>query len=102
MTNIINLSDKFTPEEKGIIQIGKKKYEVDKSVEAVMRFEELADKQSTAAVVNAIEGALGEEASKEIGIRKMGYPNLKVLMAGVSAAMQNVTYEEVSARFPEQ
>lgn len=102
MTNIINLSDKFTPEEKGIIQIGKNKYEVKKSVEAVMRFEELAEKKSVTAVVAAIEGALGEKASEEIGIRKMGFENLKVLMAGVSAAMQNANYEEVAARFPEQ
>ncbi|CQR51483.1 hypothetical protein [Paenibacillus riograndensis] len=102
MTNIVNITDKFTKEDKGILQIGNKKYEIDKSVEAVMRFEELADDQRVKAVVAALEGALGEKASKEIGVRKMGAENLKVLLSGVTAAMQGISFEEVAARFQQQ
>lgn len=99
MSNVVNITDKFAKEDKGSIKIGDKVYEVEKSVEAVLRFEEISDNGSVRGLLSAIEGALGKEAAEEIGIRQMGIPNIKVLMTGLMAAMQGVTYEEASARF---
>ncbi|MNB71313.1 hypothetical protein D3C75_178750 [compost metagenome] len=99
MTKVINISDKFAAEEKGSIKIGGKVYEVDKSVEAVMRFEEIAENGSVKALLTAIEGTLGAEAFEEIGVKKMGIANIKVLVSGLMAVMQDLSYEEATARF---
>ncbi|MFS0858335.1 hypothetical protein [Paenibacillus taichungensis] len=99
MANIINLTDKFATDEVASIQIGNKKYPINNSVEAVLGFEELANDASVKGLLNAIQGSLGEKAVTEIGVRKMSVENLKVLMSGLVAAMQGLTYEEAAARF---
>ncbi|MDH6430280.1 MULTISPECIES: hypothetical protein [unclassified Paenibacillus] len=99
MSNVINISDKFAVEEKGQINIKGKVYEVDKSIEAVMRFEETAEKGSVKSLLAAIEGAIGAQALEEIGGKKMGLPNIKVLVSGLMAVMQDLTYEEADKRF---
>lgn len=99
MSKLINITDKFATEEKGQIKIGGKVYEVEKSVEAVLRFEEVAEAGSVKSLVAAVEGALGSEAAEEIGVKKLGIANMKVLVAGLMAAMQDLTYEEATARF---
>lgn len=93
----INITDKFSKQQPSI-QIGEKTYPVDNSVEAVLKFEELAD-GGTKALLTAIETALGEKAYEEIGVIKMPIPDLKVLMIAMMAAMQEMTYEEAAARF---
>ncbi|MEK3796113.1 hypothetical protein MKX42_30690 [Paenibacillus sp. FSL R7-0204] len=99
MSKVINISDKFAVEEKGQIKIKGKVYEVEKSVEAVMRFEEVAEAGSVKSLLAAIEGALGAEACEEIGAKKLGLTNTKVLVAGLMAVMQDITYEEATQRF---
>lgn len=99
MTKVVNISDKFAVEEKGQIKIGGKVYEVEKSVEAVLRFEEIAENGSVKSLLAAIEGTLGTEAVEEIGVKKMGIANIKVLVSGLMAAMQDLTYEEAADRF---
>ncbi|MBG9737090.1 hypothetical protein [Paenibacillus alvei] len=99
MSKIINLTDKFSKDEQSSIQIGNKKYPINNSVEAVLGFEELADGATVKGLLNAIEGALGKKAVDEIGVTKMTVENLKVLMSGLVAAMQGLTYEEAAARF---
>lgn len=99
MSKVINISDKFAVEEKGQINIGGKVYEVEKSVEAVMRFEEIAESGSVKSLLVAIEGTLGTEAFEEIAVKKMGIANIKVLVSGLMAVMQDLTYEEATARF---
>lgn len=99
MSKVINISDKFAAEEKGSIKIGGKIYEVEKSVEAVMRFEEIAESGSVKSLLAAIEGTLGAEAFEEIGVKKMGIANIKVLVSGLMAVMQDLTYEEATQRF---
>jgi AICAR transformylase/IMP cyclohydrolase PurH len=99
MSNVINISDKFAVEEKGQINIKGKVYEVDKSIEAVMLFEEIADNGRVKTLLSAIEGALGAEAAEEIGVKKIGIANMKVLVSGLMAVMQDMTYEEATKRF---
>ncbi|MBP1999757.1 hypothetical protein J2Z69_000776 [Paenibacillus shirakamiensis] len=98
MSKVINITDKFSTEQASI-QIGKKVYPVDNSVEAVLRFEELAQDASAKSLLFAIEGALGNKAYEEIGVAKMSVANLKVLMTALLAAMQELSYEEADARF---
>lgn len=99
MSKVINISDKFAVEEKGQIKIGGKVYEVEKSIEAVMRFEEVAESGKSKSLIDAIEGALGKEAFEEIGVKKMCVANMKVLVSGLMAVMQDLTYEEATKRF---
>ncbi|OMD31367.1 hypothetical protein [Paenibacillus odorifer] len=99
MSNVINISDKFAVEEKGSIEIGGKVYEVEKSVGAVLRFEEVAESGSVKSLLAAIEGALGSEAYQEIGVEGYGIANIKVLVSGLMAVMQDLTFEEANKRF---
>lgn len=101
MAKTINITDKFSQEQPSI-QIGEKFYTVDNSVEAVLKFEELADNGGTKALLSALESALGEDAYKEIGVPKLSVVNLKVLTVAMMAAMQGITYEEAAARFQQQ
>lgn len=94
----INITDKFS-KDKPSIQIGEKKYAVNNSVEAVMKFEEMAGAGSTKALLSAIEEILGKEAFVEVRVMKLSVPDIKVLMTGIMAAMQDLTYEEAAARF---
>lgn len=98
MSKIINITDKFSKEEASI-QIGEAVYPVDSSVEAVMKFEELAKDGSTKALLEAIKATLGEKAFGTIGVMKLSVKNLKVLTTALLAAMQEITYEEAAARF---
>ncbi|MNW40122.1 hypothetical protein D3C74_172280 [compost metagenome] len=94
----INITDKFKTEQPSI-QIGEKSYPVDNSVEAVLKFEELAEGGGTKALLSALETALGKEAYKEIGVSRLSVANLKVLTVAMMAAMQDISYEEAAARF---
>lgn len=89
MSKVINISDKFAVEEKGSIKVGGKVYEVDKSVEAVLRFEEIAETGSVKALLAAIEGALGSEVFEEIGVKKWGSLTSKCLYPGCWPSCRN-------------
>lgn len=98
MAKSINITSLLTNEQP-TIQIGDDLYPIDNSVEAVMRFEELAGGGGTKALLTAIEGALGKEAYEKINVPKLALPNLKVLTTAIMASSQNMTYEDAAARF---
>lgn len=98
MAKNINITELLSNDQP-TIQIGDKQYAVNNSVETAMRFEELANGGGTKELLAAIEGALGKEAYKEIGVAKLPLQNLKVLTIAILAATQNLTYEEAAARF---
>lgn len=99
MSKIINISDKFS-KEKPCIQIGDKEYPVNDSMSTVMKFEELAGSNSSEKMFEAIEVALGKEASEALNVREISVANFKIVTIAILAAMQGLTYDEAEARFP--
>jgi hypothetical protein len=98
---VLSISDKLSKQELAI-EIEGEVYPVDDSVEAVLRFEELAEGGGTKALLTAIEGALGSEAFEKIGVKKLSIPNMIVLTTALMATMQGISYEEAAARFQRQ
>jgi hypothetical protein len=98
MSKVINITDKLS-KEKPSIQIGNKIYTVDDTITNVLKFEELANTGTSAAMVEAIALALGSKAAKELNVEKMSIQSFKVLATAVIAAMQDMEYEEAAARF---
>jgi hypothetical protein len=98
MAKIINITNKLS-NEKALVVIGDEKYFVNDSMEAVLKFEELATDSSLPNLNKAIELALGKQAVKELEINKMSILNFKVITTAILAAMQDITYEEAEARF---
>ncbi|WP_054939064.1 hypothetical protein [Paenibacillus ihuae] len=93
----IKLTGKFST-EKPTIEIGDKKYQIDDSVESVLAFQEAAT-SGFEGMLNALKGALGDEAYEELNIPKMAFGNLQILSTGILAAQSNVSYDEAAARF---
>lgn len=100
MSKIINITDKFSNEQPSI-QIGDKIYPVNNGISAMLAFEEAAT-GGVDGILNAMKGALGEKAYKEIGVPDLSFANIKVLASAVLAAMTDITYEEAAARFQGQ
>jgi aldehyde:ferredoxin oxidoreductase len=98
MAKIINISDKLSL-EKPVIQVGEKTYPVNDSLEAVLKFEEQHSEGDVLGMVECMKVALGEDACEEMGFMKMSFKNIQVWFFAVMAAMQDITYEEVEARF---
>ncbi|BBI32368.1 hypothetical protein [Cohnella abietis] len=97
MAKIINITDKFSSEQP-VIQIGEKEYPIEATMEAVFMFEEKAS-QGNRGAFEAIEAALGKEATIELNLNKLTVKQFKVLTTAIAAAMQDMTYEEAAARF---
>lgn len=99
MAKIINISDKLSS-EKPVIQIGDKTYPVNDSLETVMKFEEMyTDGGDTASMLECLKLALGTKAYNEQKFEKQSFMNIQVWFFAVMACMQDLTYEEVEARF---
>lgn len=99
MSKVINITDKLSL-ERPRIQIGDKSYEVDDSVEAVFKFQELSTQgNSEDTMTKAITLAIGEEAVKDLNIRKMSISNYKIITIAILSAMQGLEYEEVEKSF---
>ena len=98
MAKIINISDKLSF-DKPSIQIGEKTYEVNDSLETVMKFEEVYGDGDTQGMLECLKVALGEAAFAEVQFEKMRFRNIQVWFIAINAAMQDATYEEVEARF---
>lgn len=98
MAKIINISDKLSL-EKPVIQIGEKTYVVNDSLETVMKFEEQYGDGDIAGMLECMKTALGSKAYTEVKFEKMSFKNVQVWFFAVMAAMQDMTYEEVEARF---
>ena len=98
MAKIINISDKLSF-EKPCIQVGDKSYVVNDSLETVLKFEESYGDGDTQSMIECMRVALGSEAYAEMDFEKMSFKNIQVWFFAVMAAMQDVTYDEVEARF---
>lgn len=98
MAKIINISDKLSS-EKPCIQVNDKIYPVNDSLETVLKFEEIAGEGDTQSMLEGIKAAIGSKAYTEMKFEKMSFKNLQVWFLAVMAAMQDMTYEEVEARF---
>lgn len=98
MAKIINITDKFSNDKPKIV-IGKKEFEVNDSIEAVLKFEELSNEGSVDALKQAIKITLGEKAVDDFGINKISISNFKVLTVAIMAAIQGIDYEEAEKRF---
>lgn len=98
MAKIINISDKLSM-EKPVIQVGEKTYSINDSLETVMKFEESYGDGDTQSMLEGMKVALGAEAYEEIGFEKMSFKNIQVWFLAIMAAMQDMEYEEVEARF---
>jgi hypothetical protein len=98
MSKVINITDKLS-NEKPSIQIGDKIYQINDSVETVLKFEELMSIGTSEALVEAISTSLGKESLKEISLKKMSIDNFKVLTIAITASVQGIEYEEAAARF---
>lgn len=98
MAKIINISDKLSL-EKPVIQVGDKTYPVNDSLETVLKFEEQYSDGDVSGMVECMKIALGEAVCEELNFVKMSFKNIQVWFFAVMAAMQDMTYEEVEARF---
>ena len=99
MAKIINISDKLSS-GKPCIQAGDKTYTVNDSLETVMKFEEMySDQGDTQGMLECLKVALGDKACKELKFEKTSFKNIQVWFLAVMAAMQDIEYEEVEARF---
>lgn len=98
MSKVINITEKLS-NEKPVIVIGEKSYEVNDGLETVLKFEELVSDSTAENMVKAIEISLGEQAAIDLNIMKMNASNYKVLAIAILASMQGVTYEEAEGRF---
>lgn len=98
MAKIINISDKLSL-EKPVIQVGEKSYEVNDSLETVMKFEETLGDGDTQSMLECLKLAIGASAYKELKFEKGSFKNVQVWFMAVMAAMQDMSYEDVEARF---
>ncbi|MGO4543227.1 hypothetical protein AB4Z29_00305 [Paenibacillus sp. 2TAB23] len=97
MSKVINLSGKFSKAQPAI-QIDKKEYPIDNGIQAVLAFQEAADK-GLQGMLDALKGALGAEAFDEIGVMTFSLENVKILSTGILAAQSGISYDEAAARF---
>lgn len=100
MAKIINISDKLSL-EKPVIQVGEKQYVVDDSLTTVMKFEEQYGGGDIQGMLECMATALGKAACEEMSFETMSFKNIQVWFFAVMAAMQDVEYEEIEARFLE-
>ena len=98
MAKIINISDKLS-QEKPVIQVGNKTYSVNDSLTTVLKFEEAYGDGDITSMLECMKIALCEEAYDELSFTSMSFNNIKVWFLAVMAALQDVAYEELEARF---
>ena len=98
MAKIINISDKLSL-NKPSIQVGDKIYPVDDSLKTVMKFEEVYGDGDTQDMLECMKVALGEAAYEELDFVHTSFKNIQVWFLAVMAAMQDLDYEAVEARF---
>lgn len=99
MSKVINITDKISLDKPKIL-IGEDEYEVNDTMECVLKFQEMVSEEASMSL--AIELALGKAAAKKLNIEKMRIANYKVLITAIMAAMQGMTYEDAAARFQDQ
>lgn len=98
MGKIINISEKLSL-DKPRIEVNGKLYEVNDSLETVMKFEESYGDGDIHSMLEGMKVALGETAYEEMNFEKMSFKNVQVWFFAVMAAMQDMSYDEVESRF---
>lgn len=98
MAKIINITDKLSLEKPQVV-IGDDTYEVNDSMETVLKFQELSASSTDTNMMSAIELAIGKEAIEKIGLGQMSLSNFKVVTIAIMAAMQNMDFDEAASRF---
>lgn len=98
MSKIINITDKLSS-EKPKLQIGEDIYEVNDSMNTVLKFQELSQDSGFENLEKAVELAIGEKPAKKLCIKEMSLSNFKVIVTSIMAAMQGLEYEEAATRF---
>ena len=103
MSRIINISSKLDS-TKPRIQIGESLYEVNDSLETMVKLEELMTTLGNLSSMElAIEIAIGKKAVKEINVKGYSFKNYKVLVAGIMAAIQDTDdLDSILSRFPDE
>lgn len=84
-----------TPE----IRIGDKIYKVDNRKSAVMRANELVQKDQDHADEILIRVHLGETAEKEISKMDLPLPAIKSLLINIRAAIEGISYEDAEKSY---
>lgn len=98
MGKIINISEKLSL-DRPRIEVNNKLYEVNDSLETVLKFEESYGDGDITSMLECMKVALGETAYEEMNFEKMSFKNVQVWFFAVMAAMQDMTYDEVESRF---
>lgn len=98
MGKIINISDKLSLDRPRIEANGTL-YEVNDSLETVLKFEESYGDGDIQSMLECMKVALGETAYEEMNFEQMSFKNVQVWFFAVMAAMQDVSYEDIEARF---
>lgn len=100
----IDISSKLGKEKATIKLAEGKVYEVDTSADNYLLVQEKIKDQdfSIDTMYKMIEMLMGEKALKEIKEMKLTIPGLKVVIIALSAIVNEVSYEEMEARFPKE
>lgn len=99
MSRVIDISSMLS-NEKTIVKIGEKEYEVNDTLEVVFQFQSMVSDMSDKDKLNkAIELTLGKAAAKEINVGKYNFKNVRVLIGSIMAAIQDEEVETILKRF---
>lgn len=98
MSKVINITDKLSLSKPKLV-IGEDEYDVNNSMETVLKFQELSVESTFNSMEKAITIALGDEGAAKLQVNKMSFENYQVLVIAIMAAMQGLDYEEAEARF---
>ena len=97
MAKKIDITARLSNDKPSIVVAGKE-YQIDSSVENMMKFSDLAE-LGNEGLLQALQLTLGREAVEEIGITKQTLENFKVYVIAIMAAMQGLEYEEAEKQF---
>lgn len=100
MGRVIDISARLS-NEKTIVRLSEElEFEVDDSLENVMKFDTLVgDLSDIKSVIKGIEHVLGDEAAAKLDLKKYNLTNLKVIVAAIMAAIQDEEVDKVLAAF---
>jgi len=98
MAKLVNLTDKFS-KIKPQIQIAEIIYDVNDSMETIIKFQELANEGTLEGFTKAFELALGKPAVKELKLLKMSQEDIRVIMIGIMASARGMEYDEAEKYF---
>ena len=99
MAKVINITDKLDYDKPKVV-VGEKEYEVNNTIEAVLKFEEnMGNANTVEGMQKVLEISLGKEAAKDFTVKENTVKNFRTLTIAILAAMQDVEYEEAEKRF---